>query len=158
MHHVAYSRSRTRCQWGYIWGMVLRCDLVSHFLTEIWDRRCWHQKSWHFLSHFQSENGNNGYRYSKREVFRSNSLNITSAIHRPWKWHPILLWRSTIGPLIRSYSFTAINLEGFDVTWSEIQIECSFLHSHICELASLVILLNAFYVRCKSAVILNIVY
>jgi len=30
--------------------------VVTHFLTEIWDRRFsgWHQKSWHFLSHFQS--------------------------------------------------------------------------------------------------------
>jgi len=49
--------------------MVLRCVLVSRFLTEIWDRICWHQKSWHFLSHFQSENGNNGYRCSETEVF-----------------------------------------------------------------------------------------
>ena len=67
-------RSRTRCQWGYIWGMVLSCDLVSHFLTEIWDRRCWHQKSWHFLSHFQSENGSNSYRCSESEVFPSRLL------------------------------------------------------------------------------------
>ena len=49
--------------------MVLRCDLVSHFLTEIWDRRCWYQKSRHFLSHFQSGNGNNGYCCSKGKFF-----------------------------------------------------------------------------------------
>jgi len=58
LHRVTYWRSKTRCQWRYIRSMVLRCDLVFHFLTEIWDQRCWHQKSWHFLSHFQSENGN----------------------------------------------------------------------------------------------------
>ena len=73
-----YPRSRTRCQWSYIWGMVLRCDLVSHFLTEIWDRRCWRRKSWHFLSHFQSENGSNGYRCSEREVFPKRIYNFTS--------------------------------------------------------------------------------
>jgi len=46
---------------------VVRCDLVSHFLTEMWDRRCWHQNSWHFLSHFQSENGNKYSRWPVKE-------------------------------------------------------------------------------------------
>jgi len=41
---------------------------VSRFLTEIWDRRCWQQISWHFLSHFQSENGNKYSRWPVMEV------------------------------------------------------------------------------------------
>jgi len=52
----------------YIRGTVLRCDLISHFLTEIWDRGCWSQKSWHFLFHFQSENGNKYSRWPGMEV------------------------------------------------------------------------------------------
>jgi len=38
--------------------------VATHFLTEIWDRRCWH-----FLSHFQSENGNEYSRWTVKEVF-----------------------------------------------------------------------------------------
>ena len=27
------------------------------FYVATWDRRCWHQKSWHFLSHFHQKMG-----------------------------------------------------------------------------------------------------
>jgi len=37
-------------------GFTLRLNFP--LLTEIWDRRCWHQKSRHFQSYFQSKNGN----------------------------------------------------------------------------------------------------
>jgi len=60
---------------GGMLALVNSVKKVSNFLTEIWDGICWHQKSWHFLSHFQSENGNNGYRCSEREVFPKFYLN-----------------------------------------------------------------------------------
>ena len=40
--------------------------VATHFLTEIWDRRCWHQKAGIF---FQSENGNKYSRWPVKLVF-----------------------------------------------------------------------------------------
>jgi len=57
--------------------MVLHCNLVSHFVTEIWDWRCWHQKSWHFLSHFQSENGNKYSRWPVMDVLPRTQMRCT---------------------------------------------------------------------------------
>jgi len=60
--------------WFYVatYGQLhmYRVSRVFHFLTEIWDGRCWYQKSWHFLIlfQFQSENRN---KYSRWPVMKS---------------------------------------------------------------------------------------
>jgi len=47
-----------------------RFYVATHFVTEIWVLRCWHEKAGIFyliLSYFQSENGNKYSKYSRTE-------------------------------------------------------------------------------------------
>ena len=49
--------------------MVLRCDLVSHFLTEMWDQICWHKKAGIFYLTFSQKMGLMATAASKRSSF-----------------------------------------------------------------------------------------
>jgi len=89
--------------------MVLCCDLVSHFLTEMRDRKCWHQKAGIFYLIFSQKMGLmataapkwNSFHECPPQVsysiylFILHDVNMTS-LSRSWHWWAVTAYAACV--------------------------------------------------------------